>query len=67
MSETTSTILQGGGLGLLLLCMGWMLRSLLQELRTVQFQLQSLETKLLRGAGLPPVPPPLPGQGETLQ
>jgi hypothetical protein len=69
MSETTSTIIQGGALAILFAFMAVSIRYLAQELKTVRFQLQALENRLLTGAGLPavPPPPPPPGQGEPFQ
>jgi hypothetical protein len=65
MSETTSTIIQCGALGVLLLFLVAALRYVTLELKQVRFQLQELENRLLTGAGLPTVPPP--GQGEPFQ
>lgn len=58
MSETTSVLLQGGALGVLLLFMAFSIRYLAQELKAVRAQLQELENRLLSSAGLPTVPPP---------
>jgi hypothetical protein len=67
MSETTSVIIQCGALGILLLFLVAALRYVTQELKATRFQLQELENRLLKGAGLPTVPPPAPGQGEPFQ
>jgi hypothetical protein len=66
MSETTSTIIQGGALAILLAFMAFSIRYLAQELKQVRFQLQELENRLLKGAGLPTVPPPV-REGEPFQ
>lgn len=55
MSETTSVLIQGGALGVLLLFMAFSIRYLAQELKAVRAQLQELENSLLRSAGLPTV------------
>lgn len=60
MSETTSTLLQGGALTILLLFMALSIRYLAQELKQVRYQLQSLENRLLKSADLPTVPNPNP-------
>jgi hypothetical protein len=60
MSETTSTIIQAGALGILLLFMAVSIRYLAQELKAVRYQLQELENSLLSSIGLPTVPNPNP-------
>lgn len=64
MSETTSVLIQGGALGILLLFMAGSIRYLAQELKAVRAQLQELENQLLRGAGLPIVPTMTPPSRE---
>jgi hypothetical protein len=65
MSETTSTIIQGGALAILLAFMALSIRYLAQELKAVRAQLQELENSLLRSAGLPTVPPLRSHEGEA--
>lgn len=67
MSEATSTIIQGGALGILLLFMAFSIRYLAQELKAVRAQLQELENRLLTSAGLPTVPPSPPHEGAPFQ
>lgn len=58
MTETTSTIIQGGALAILLAFMAFSIRYLAQELQAVRYQLQELENRLLKSANLPTVPDP---------
>jgi hypothetical protein len=67
MSETTSTLIQAGALGILLLFMAASIRYLAQELKAVRMQLQELENSLLSSVGLPTVPLARPHEGEAFQ
>jgi hypothetical protein len=67
MSETTSTLIQAGALGILLLFMAASIRYLAQELKAVRMQLQELENSLLSSVGLPTVPPYRVHEGEPWQ
>lgn len=55
MSETTTFIIQGGALGLLIVGGALTIRYLSHELKEVRRQLQDLENALLKNAGLPVV------------